>query len=63
MTHLSVPAEARISYNLTLDSTRKVPSNRASYVDTKQREMRGTVNLVLQQLECVNLVYHIEVSR
>ncbi|XP_056286181.1 integrin alpha-X-like isoform X2 [Pseudoliparis swirei] len=53
-------AEARISYNLTLDSTRKVPSNRASYVDTKQREMRGTVNLVLQQLECVTLVFDIE---
>uniref|UniRef100_A0A8C2WJA0 Integrin, alpha M (complement component 3 receptor 3 subunit) n=1 Tax=Cyclopterus lumpus TaxID=8103 RepID=A0A8C2WJA0_CYCLU len=52
-------AEARISYNLTLDATRKVPNNRA-YIIAKQREMKGTVNIALQQLRCVTVTYFVE---
>ncbi|XP_068439118.1 integrin alpha-M [Clinocottus analis] len=52
-------AQAKISYNLTLDATRKVPNNRA-YIIPKQREINGTVNLVLQKSECVIVSFSIE---
>ncbi|XP_031699852.1 integrin alpha-M-like [Anarrhichthys ocellatus] len=52
-------AQARISYNLTLDATRKVPNNRA-YFTAQQRETNGTVTLDLSRPVCVKVTYSVE---
>ncbi|XP_037611592.1 integrin alpha-M-like [Sebastes umbrosus] len=52
-------AEARISFNLTLDATRKVPNNRA-YISGKQREADGVVNLNLVRSQCASVQFFVE---
>ncbi|KAM8836110.1 integrin alpha-M-like isoform 1-T1 [Spinachia spinachia] len=50
---------ARISYNLTLDATRKVPNNRA-YFDGKQRETKRTVDIDFNGPVCNTVTYFVQ---
>ncbi|XP_057681467.1 integrin alpha-M-like isoform X1 [Corythoichthys intestinalis] len=52
-------ARARVNYTLTLDATRKVPSNRA-YLSEKKRETSGTMILDLQASNCFTVKFYIE---
>lgn len=61
MTNQSVPVTAKISYDLTLDATRKVPNNRA-YFNGKQRETKGTVQIDLIRPVCNTVKYFVQVS-
>ncbi|XP_023805045.1 integrin alpha-M-like [Oryzias latipes] len=58
MTNVSAvtTAKALINYNLTLDSNRKVPNNRAYVHEKEQRNhLSGSVNLDLSKPECTDL--------
>lgn len=50
---------AKISYDLTLDATRKVPNNRA-YFNGKQRETKGTVQIDLIRPVCNTVKYFVQ---
>ncbi|XP_062415861.1 integrin alpha-M-like isoform X1 [Pungitius pungitius] len=50
---------AKISYNLTLDATRKVPNNRA-YFSEKQRETKGTVDIDLIRPVCNTVKFSVQ---
>nr|XP_014262790.2 integrin alpha-M [Maylandia zebra] len=52
-------AQARIDYTLTLDASRKSPTNRA-YVSGKQQEQSGSVTLDLQNRQCSTVKFIIE---
>ncbi|XP_057704210.1 integrin alpha-M-like isoform X1 [Corythoichthys intestinalis] len=52
-------ARARVNYTLTLDATRKVPSNRA-YFNEKKRETSRTMILDLQGPKCFQVKFYIE---
>lgn len=61
MKFLSIPAQARINYTLTLDVTRKVPNNRA-YINEKTREQTRSILLDLNQEQCNEVNFAIQVS-
>ncbi|XP_062416161.1 integrin alpha-X-like isoform X2 [Pungitius pungitius] len=50
---------AKISYNLTLDATRKVPNNRA-YFSEIQRETKGTVDIDLIRPVCNTVKFFVQ---
>ncbi|KAL6095096.1 itgam [Pungitius sinensis] len=50
---------AKISYNLTLDATRKVPNNRA-FISEKQRETKGTVDIDLIRPVCNTVKFFVQ---
>ncbi|KAL3967672.1 hypothetical protein ACER0C_029705 [Sarotherodon galilaeus] len=52
-------AQARIDYTLTLDASRKSPSNRA-YVSGKQQEQSGSVTVDLRNRQCSTVKFIIE---
>uniref|UniRef100_A0A3B4EVJ8 Integrin alpha-X-like n=1 Tax=Pundamilia nyererei TaxID=303518 RepID=A0A3B4EVJ8_9CICH len=52
-------AQARIDYTLTLDASRKSPTNRA-YVSGKQQEQSGSVTLDLRNRQCSTVKFIIE---
>ncbi|XP_035526888.1 integrin alpha-M-like isoform X2 [Morone saxatilis] len=54
-----IEAKAKINYTLTLDATRKAPNNRA-YISEKQRVMTGSIDLDLQQQQCVSVKFFVE---
>uniref|UniRef100_A0A3Q3VMR9 VWFA domain-containing protein n=1 Tax=Mola mola TaxID=94237 RepID=A0A3Q3VMR9_MOLML len=53
-------ARARINFNLTLDSTRKVPSNRAFISGKKQNLETRSTELDLQKQKCVDINFLVE---
>ncbi|XP_032358633.1 integrin alpha-X isoform X2 [Etheostoma spectabile] len=50
-------AKAMINYTLTLDANRK---NSRAYIVVKQREVNGTVSLLLQKPECAKVKFFVE---
>uniref|UniRef100_I3KW12 VWFA domain-containing protein n=1 Tax=Oreochromis niloticus TaxID=8128 RepID=I3KW12_ORENI len=52
-------AQARIDYTLTLDASRKSPTNRA-YVSGKQQEQSGSVTVDLRNRQCSTVKFIIE---
>lgn len=59
---LFILARARINFNLTLDSTRKVPSNRAFISGKKQNLETRSTELDLQKQKCVDINFFVEVN-
>ncbi|XP_059181162.1 integrin alpha-X-like [Centropristis striata] len=53
--------QARVTYNLTLDATRKVPNNRAYLTTKQQREISGAVDLdFARQPKCHQVIFNVE---
>lgn len=57
----SIPARARVDFTFELDSTRSELTNRA-FLKDKQRIAPGTTNLRLQQQQCVDVTFYVEVG-
>lgn len=57
----SIPAKARINYTFVLDSLRDEFTSRA-FVKDKQRNHTGTTVLILQEQQCADMKFFVEVG-